>query len=335
MKKSLLALAVLGAFASTASAQSSVTIYGLLDMSVAKANGGTAPNAGSPGANEAWTVQQSAGSRLGFRGNEDMGGGLSAQFQIEHRFNPDTGALNNANSFWQGRSYVQITSAGIGSVYMGREYTPAFWPAVKSDPFGWDGVGQIGASAWAGYLTPNNGGVRTSNTVGYRSANWGGLTVQAAVGLSETSGTGRVQGFNVEYSGGPIYGAVGYESIANDGQANDGQGVINAAFHYDLGVAKLMAYYARASVGNLGNTDADVFSFGARVPLGGGVLKAQVNRVTTDVTPTEIKLTKYGIGYDYFLSKRTNVYVDFGQGKSSVAGVTNNSAYSFGMKHTF
>jgi predicted porin len=154
MKKSIVALAVLGAFAGAASAQSSVTIYGLLDMSVAKSNGGTAPNNGGPG-NKAWTVQQSAGSRLGFRGNEDLGGGLSAQFQIEHRFNPDTGTLNNPNIFWQGRSYVQLTSAGTGSVYLGRDYSPAFWPAVKSDPFGWDGVGQIGTQSYAGYLTPD------------------------------------------------------------------------------------------------------------------------------------------------------------------------------------
>ena len=334
MKKSLLALAVLGAFAATASAQSSVTIYGLLDQSVAKGNTGTAPNAGAP-AGDAWTVQQSAGSRLGFRGNEDMGGGLSAQFQIEHRFNPDNGGLTNAASFWGGRSYVQITSAAVGSVYMGREYTPAFWPAVKSDPFGWDGVGQIGAAAWAGYLTPNNGGVRSSNTVGFRSANWGGLTVQAAVGLSETSGTGRVQGFNVEYSGGPIYAGLGYESIENGSAANDGQNVVNVAFHYDLGVAKLMAYYAKAGTGNLGNDDSNVFSFGTRVPLGGGVLKAQVNRQTFKAPNPDLKLTKFGIGYDYFLSKRTNVYVDFGQGKSSAAGVTNKSAYAVGMKHVF
>ena len=338
MKKSLLALAVLGAFAGVASAQSSVTIYGLLDMSAAKANGGTAPNAGSPGATEAWHVQQSAGSRLGFRGNEDMGGGLSAQFQIEHRFNPDSGALSNSTVFWQGRSYVQLTSKAAGSVYLGREYTPAFWPAVKSDPFGWDGVGQAGASQWAGYLTPasagtGTGGVRMPNNVGYRSPNWGGLTVQAAVSASETSGLGRSQGFNVEYAGGPIYAALGYEDVA--GGTNDGQGVTNVAFHWDFGFAKLIAYYAMASVGAGGNTDANNILIGARIPLAGGVIKLQGNRTTTELASGDVELTKYGVGYDYPLSKRTNLYVDFGQGKSSVSGVTNNSAYAFGVKHTF
>src|SRR6185503_18517156 len=148
MKKSLLALAVLGAFAGAASAQSSVTIYGSLDLAVTKGNGGTAANNGANGTSEAWIMKQSASSRLGFRGNEDLGGGLSAQFQIEHRFTPDDGAA--ANPFWAGRSYVQLTSAAAGSVYLGREYDPAFWPAVKSDPFGWDGVGQISSLQYAG-----------------------------------------------------------------------------------------------------------------------------------------------------------------------------------------
>lgn len=333
MKKSLLALAVLGAFAGTATAQSSVTIYGLVDMAVMKPNDGTATNPGVPGGtSDAWHVNQSAGSRLGFRGNEDLGGGLSAQFQIEHRFNPDDGGLTAA-SFWQGRSYVQLTSAAAGSVYLGREYTPAFWPAVKSDPFGWDGVGQIGGQAWAGYLAPNNGGVRTSNTVGYKSPNLGGLTVQAAVGLSETSGAGRNNGFNVEYAGGPLYAGFGYEKIT-DGAA-DGTGVINFALHYDFGVAKLMGYYARAKVGTDGELSNRIFSLGARMPLGGGVVKAQYyNRKNDeDFTANGEKMTKLGLGYDYPLSKRTNVYADFGTAKETDRD--NRNAFSFGVKHTF
>src|SRR5215216_6277537 len=127
MKKSLLALAVLGAFAGAASAQSSVTIYGSLDMALMKGNGGTAPNPGALGTSKAYNVAQSNSSRLGFRGNEDLGGGLSAQFQIEHRFHPDDGQLDNQNVFWAARSYVQLSSASAGRIYLGREYTPAFW----------------------------------------------------------------------------------------------------------------------------------------------------------------------------------------------------------------
>ena len=325
MKKSIVALAVLGAFTGVASAQSSVTIYGLLDQGIYKGNGGTAPNNGALGLSKAWTVTQAAGSRLGFRGNEDLGGGLSAQFQIEHRFTPDDG-LPNA-TFWNGRSYVQLTSAGTGSVYLGREYTPAFWPAVKSDPFGWDGVGQIGTAAWAGYTS--NGGVRTPNTVGVKSANFGGLTVQAAVGLSETSGVGRNNGFNVEYTGGPLYAALGYEKYSKG--ALDGQGVTNFALHYDFGVAKVLGYYASAKIGAGGNTSSKMFSIGLTAPVGPGKVKAQYFRV--DPSGANNNNSKIGIGYDYALSKRTGLYADLGMGKGD--NRTSNTAYAFGVKHTF
>lgn len=335
MKKSLLALAVLGAFTGAASAQSSVTIYGLVDLGLYKANDGTAANPGVPqgAGNDSWAVAQAAGSRLGFRGTEDLGGGLSAQFQIEHRFSPDTGAQGNANAFWQGRSYVQVTSKDAGSIYLGRDYTPAFWPAVKSDPFGWDGVGQIGGQAWAGYLSPDQGqgaGVRSSNTLGYKSPNLGGLTIQAAVALSEGPLPGRNTGFNVEYGAGPLYAAMGYEKINGDGAPADGTGTMNFALHYDFGVAKVMGYYNRASVGPNGDATNTIFSIGARIPAAGGVVKAQYyNRKNDD----DSKLSKIGIGYDYPLSKRTNVYADAGFGKQD--GADNRSAFALGVKHTF
>jgi len=330
MKKSLLALAVLGAFAGAASAQSSVTIYGSLDMSVAKSNGGTAPNPGAPGS-KAWTVQQSNGSRLGFRGNEDLGGGLSAQFQIEHRFSPDTGAIGNPNSFWQGRSFVQLTNASMGSVYLGRDYTPAFWPAVKSDPFGWDGVGQAGTGQYANYLTPDvtGSGVRASNTVGFKSASFGGLTVQGAVGLSETSGLGRNNGFNVEYAGGPLYAALGYEKVTKG--SNDGTGLINLALHYNLGFVKAIGYYARSKTGLNGVDSNKSYMLGATAPLGSGLVKAMYYRV--DPQGAGNNRSKVGLGYDYALSKRTGLYADVGYARAD--GLTNNTAYAFGVKHTF
>ncbi|RQP26407.1 porin [Piscinibacter terrae] len=350
MKKSLLALAVLGAFAGAASAQSSVTIYGSLDLAVTKGNGGTAPNNSANGTSKAWIEKQSNGSRLGFRGNEDLGGGLSAQFQIEHRFNPDEGVLNNPSFFWQGRSYVQLSSATAGRVYLGRDYTPAFWPAVKSDPFGWDGVGQAGSTMWAGFLTPANAGgtaaasgVRASNTVGYKSPNLSGLTAQVAVALGERV-VGRDTGFNVEYSGGPIYAAFGYEGITGGPTASvDGNRLINLALHYDLGMVKPIFYYSRAKV-NAGTATPltnKYWMLGALAPIGGGTLKAAYGRLTPDAnTPAPVSApwsnqtqSKLGLGYDYPLSKRTNVYADMGMGRATNA--TNNTAYAVGVKHTF
>ena len=100
MKKSLLALAVLGAFAGAASAQSSVTLYGLIDMGVARINEGTSNGVlnGAPAKPGVNTVQQGASSRLGFRGVEDLGGGLKAGFWLEGAVANDTGAGNGGGA---------------------------------------------------------------------------------------------------------------------------------------------------------------------------------------------------------------------------------------------
>lgn len=332
MKKSLLALAVLGAFAGVASAQSSVTIYGLLDEGVYKGNGGTATNPGANGTSKAWQVKQAAGSRLGFRGNEDLGGGLSAQFQIEHRFTPDDGAA--ATPFWAARSYVQLTSTAVGSVYLGREYTPEFWIMVKSDPFGWDGVGQVSSLQQAGFASTNGvSSVRTNNAVGYKTPSFGGVTANAGVGLSEgAAGTNRHQAFNVEYSGGPLYAGFAYAKLSGGAAATDGNSLINAAVHYKAGPVKMIVYGARGKT-NAGNDTNKTIELALAADLGPGVLKAAAARL--DPQGSSNTLTKYGIGYNYFLSKRTNLYADYGYAKSQVASVSNNSAYALGLKHTF
>ena len=336
MKKTFLALAVLGAFAGTASAQSSVTIYGLLDLSIAKNNcapagavTNCANNVGAP-TNEAWTMQQSAASRLGFRGNEDLGGGLSAQFQIEHRFTPDNGAVDSSGIMWYGRSYVQLTSASAGSVYLGREYDPSFFIANKSDPFGWDGVGQIGTMQNAGFSAQNsNSSVRTNNTVGYKTPNLGGLTANVAVSLGEAAAP-RQTGFNVEYAGGPIYAGLGYEKLGEGAASVDGNSLVNLALHYNFGFAKLIGFYARGKTNGGADTNKTAL-IGATAPIGPGKLKVAYARL--DPQGDNNSRNKLGVGYDYLLSKRTSVYADVGLAKE--AGRDNTNASALGIKHTF
>jgi len=335
MKKSLLALAVLGAFAGAASAQSSVTIYGLVDLAVTKGNGGTAINPGANGPSEAYIMKQSSSSRLGFRGNEDMGGGLSAQFQLEQRFTPDDGV--QSTPLYGGRSFVQFTHSAAGSIYMGREYGPEFWPAVKTDPFGWDGVGQISALQYSGYSTVLNGAssVRTSNTGGYRGK-FGPVSAQLAVSLGEGSATaGRVVGGNIEYAAGPIYGGVGVSRIT-DG-TNDGHQLVNIGGAYDFGVVRPIAYFARGKVGAAGNTTTQTWMLALTAPIGPGKLKAAYARhdPNTASGANNDNISKIGLGYDYSLSKRSNVYVDYGRATGQAAGTTNNQAVAVGMKHVF
>ncbi len=352
MKKSLLALAVLGAFAGAASAQSSVTIYGLLDQSVQRTNGGTAPNDGAVqgAAGRAYNLRASSQSRLGFRGNEDLGGGLSAQFQIEHRFDPDTGNTVAGSPFWQGRSYLQLTSSTLGSFYAGRDYMPSFWIQLRADPFGNDGIGRSGsATLLGGYsaLDPSQPGaanatsvnVRPSNSIGYKTPNFQGFTAQIAGSASESNGTGRQYGANAEYLQGPIWAGVGYDRRTRAPAAQNDNQVVNIGAAYDFGFIRPGAYYARSETGLNGNNRARVWSLFATAPLAGGKVKVAYTdldvRTAAAANPDR---TKLGLGYDYPLSKRTNLYADFGYAKADRVGATsfsNNKAGAFGIKHTF
>jgi len=356
MKKSLLALAVLGAFAGVASAQSSVTIYGIIDQSVAKGNGGTAGTGGvaALGTSEAWQVRDGGpGSRLGFRGNEDLGGGLSAQFLIEHRFSPDTGSTNTgtqpaaASAFWFGGSYVQLTSKAAGSVYFGRWYSPVFWISLKTDPFGYGGIAQVGALTFANYTNPSAVGLgaRTTNTVGYKTPNLGGFTANVAVGLGEAGTAGRDVGVNAEYTAGPIYAGIAYDKI-NAGTSTfgattgavDGNSLVNAGFAYNFGVVRPMVSYAKSKTRTGSAVNSDALSFGLTAPVGPVVIKAQYTQRNTDAAPlagvaADVKLKKLGVGIDYFLSKRTKVYLDGAQVKET--NLTTNSAFALGVRHDF
>ena len=359
MKKSLLALAVLSAFAGVASAQSSITISGVIDEGVAKGNGGTAVNNGALGTSKAYQVRDGGpGSRLVFRGNEDMGGGLSAQFFLDHRFNPDTGVQNSSTTFWSGNSWVQLTSAQAGSAYLGRNYAPAFWVNLKTDPFGYGGIAQVGSKGWAGYSGP--GGVRYANTVGYKTPSLGGFTVNAAVGLGEGA-TGRDQGINAEYTAGPIYVGVAYDKISGGLASNntfttaatlqngDGASLVNIGAAYDFKFVRPIVYFARSKNG-LGNSATNKYAHVAlTAPVGPGVVKALYSKLspggtvtaatgvaaapTTTLQTAGQKQTKIGVGYDYFFSKRTRVYAEVSQGKED--NRTNNSAYALGVRHEF
>ncbi len=342
MKINSIAAAALLLIAGAASAQSNVTIYGLVDVGVQKSNGiATSATWINGPATKAYTVAQSKVSRLGFRGNEDLGSGLSAQFQIEHRFNPDTGAQNNAAAFWHGRSFVQLTSKDIGSVYLGREYSPQYFVAVKTDPFGQDGVGQFSSRAYANFQSKGDNGARTNNTVGFRSASFGGLTLQGAVSAGEGA-TVRETGFNVEYAAGPLYAAFAYAKQDNGAAgtattSGDGSSLALVAVHYNLGVVKPVFQYSRSKLGVNGNLKNDFYLVGATAPIGPGVLKAGYGRY--DPSGASNVQQKYALGYDYPLSKRTKVYADaaFSKQDGRINGVaySNYNVFALGLQHNF
>jgi predicted porin len=178
MKKSLLALAALTAFAGAASAQSSVTLFGIVDAAYAhvSAGGKSASGITNSGLNS---------SRLGFRGVEDLGGGMRAIFWIEGALSNDDG--NAAGQTWQRRSTVAL-AGGFGEIRLGRDYTPSFWNTTVYDPFGTNGIGQALTPGMIGAASATANGsaaVRSNNTIGYFLPAMGGITGQFQIGFGE------------------------------------------------------------------------------------------------------------------------------------------------------
>lgn len=321
MKKSLLALAVLGAFAGAASAQSSVTLYGRVDLSLAKNIGLNVPS---------FEMQNGSGSRLGVRGVEDLGGGLKAFFNIEHRFNADTGTNPNAR-FWHGRSLVGL-EGGFGKVSLGREYTPAFLLSqLVADPWGWDTVA-ANSRATGGLIAT----VRADNSITYNFAA-SGFSFGAQVALKEG---GDKHGFSLggQYAAGPLVVGAGYERPVNTVDTN--WTTLNGSF--DLGMVKIGGLFG---TGKLGGSKHRSWLLSATAPIGGGELRAAIGQVrnsSADVTASR----QFSLGYHYALSKRTTVYADLVNDKKYVdflagrPGAPANpdktkTGFDVGIKHNF
>ena len=335
MKKSLLALAALTAFAGAVSAQSNVTMYGRVDLSVNKGVG-TADRA----------ISNGSGSRLGLRGSEDLGGGMAAIFNIEHRFNADTGVsqgnINNPGvnagtslRFWSARSLVGL-KGGFGQLTLGREYTTAFLGSqLANDPWGWDTV--VSATPGLGLNQALTGGniarVRNDSAATYNFS-MSGFSFGAQI--AEASDTvnsfqKKPYNFSVGYAGGPFSVNAGYERTGQVAAAAAEWMTLGGAFN--LGMVKL-----GASVGSgktLANAKNQSYMVTATAALGQGELRASVGQLTSDPAGAAAKVDVakgFGLGYHYALSKRTTLYTDFVR---NTAVATEKNGYDFGVKHNF
>lgn len=308
MKKSLLALAVLGAFAGAASAQSSVTLYGKLDLGFAKAAGSADKQ-----------VADGSKSRVGFRGVEDLGGGLKALFQFEHRFNPDTGTVTDT-AFWQGLSTVGL-GGSFGTVNLGRQYTAAFSLATDViDPFGGYTVADLRDES----LTKSVARLRTDNSVRYDGA-FGGLKVAADIAETPAGGVDRPYSVAAQYAAGPFMVAASYD---NPTGANDNLATLGGS--YTFGPAKVSLGIGRGD--NDSNVRVKQALAGVTVSVGaaGQVLAgyAQEEVGTADATK------KVSLGYRHNLSKRTQLYTDVTRINDAIKN-TDKTGYDFGVIHTF
>jgi predicted porin len=325
MKKTLIALAAVAA-TGVAFAQSSVTIYGKVEAGLQKMNG------------DSLKMTNIHGSRLGFRGAEDLGGGLQAKFHLEHRFSPDTGmdATYNpggtnpttgvvtpaSSTFWQGLSTVGLAGS-FGEIRLGRYYSANFLGANnKPDPFGGDGAGALRG---VGMQTSTLAGfIRTANVIHY-SGSFSGVNVAVSTGLKE--GAAKAQNsLAVGYANGPLDVGVGTEKGVPGT-------LTNAYVTYDLGVAKLAFGLGNAKTAAGAKTEG--LLLGATIPAGPGkvlVGVAQAKNKATDTTTNQ----KLGLGYYYPLSKRTALEFTYGRdSKAKTAAGKNVGGADFTLHHNF
>ena len=332
MKKSLLALAVLGAFAGVASAQSSVTLFGVVDLNARYVK--------NDGASRRVSLSQDGinSSRLGFRGTEDLGGGLKAGFWLEGGVNADTGTTNT--KFFGRRSTVSLIG-GFGEVRLGRDYTPTFWNNTFYDAFGTNGLGdslnviQLPAATL----------VRADNSIGYfLPGGLGGLFGQVMVAAGEGVPAGKYIGGRVGFGAGPFEVAGSYAQ--QDTASGDKQKTYNVGGSYDFGVAKVMGYYDRDTLASL---KENRYSISGAVPIGQGEVHVGYERSKFENTTVSSSntISKFAVGYVYNLSKRTALYSNFARlsnGSASAVSVGTapaptlggkSSGAEFGVRHIF
>ncbi|MGE5622207.1 MAG: porin [Bacillota bacterium] len=357
MKKTILALAVLGAFAGAAQAQTNVTIYGVVDAGVAYESGG----ANGSVWNLATGVQ--SGNRLGFKGTEDLGGGLKAGFQIENGFNLDTGTQRQGALF--GRQAHVGLSGAFGAVRFGRQYDPLFLALDSIDPFGTGltgattnlmAAGTFGATATAAGAF-GSADVRVNNAVTYSTPAMGGFSANILYGFGEVAGDtakNRTYSLSANYANGPLAAVLAYSSNNNGTAAaavTNTTKVMLLGGTYNLGPAT--AHLGYETEKNDAGADYRDWMLGVSAPAGGGTVMASYIKKTDKSAAANNGAKQYAFGYTYPLSKRTNVYTSYGHisndsaaryvvgdasggGANSVPNAGNSSSsLAVGIRHTF
>lgn len=349
MKKSLLALAVLGTFAGAASAQSSVTVYGIVDTGIAHIdNGGDTINAMRSGSNNS--------SRIGFKGAEDLGNGLKATFVLENGINTDDGSAATASAAFSRVTYVGF-EGGFGKVRLGRQNTPIKEALSQIDPFGTGGM--VNAITYLGGSANGIGAIpeRSSNQIVYITPNFSGFSGELAYQFGEAAGdntANRVWGAQLGYANGPLNVQFGY----SDGNSTDTDvtpfvdesdlkiALIGAT--YDFGAVKLHGAYSQKKLqSNNGGEDLKIKSglIGVTVPFGASAIRAEY--ISNNDDRNDFDNNVVALSYTYSMSKRTMLYATYARvdndnlseqgfsGGADVVAGENTSGLAVGIQHKF
>jgi predicted porin len=333
-----------------------VTVYGLIDVGYSstesKVTNGNKTEASSFGTNGS-----QSGSRLGFRGEEDLGGGMKAGFVYELGLDP-TEAVYLSTTANNRQGFVSL-SGGFGEIRLGRQYTGYFGVNAGFDAGStFSGHGFLPTGAHTGW----SGIARASNAVRYQTPTVSGfwLSVAAIDDASKTTSSAGVvtaktetsgQTITGSYTAGPLAAMVSWSGAESEvvGTTNSkgDQNRLNVGASYNLGVLSLHLTHNQDEIdskiaSNLDTEYSDT-TIGVRVPVGAATLWAstgegETKRKGSSPVTANVDYSAYQIGASYALSKRTNVYAAIGEteAKAKSTGVkTTDEGMYFGVRHTF
>lgn len=348
----------LTALAGAASAQSGVTIGGIADAAARHVS-----NEGR-GSVKSLVSGSNSTSRLIVRGTEDLGGGLSASFHLEHGLLLDSGTAAQAAQFWDRRATVSLAATQWGEIRAGRDFVPSYVSWSRYDPFSY-----VGAASSSNFVsaTPNgpiraafgsgpNSTVRSSNAVqwllpGGLGGLEGGVLVAAGEGGTAATGQHKVRGLRLGYAAGAVNLSAAHTRSENDLTAISGalkDTVLGGSYNFSLARVSLAWRRFEQAAARQNN-----LLVGAWVPVGSGEVKLSWNRadLAGRVGATILDANdsrQLGLGYVHYLSKRSALYATLARidnqgaatyvipgGPSGLAGGGRSTGAEFGLRHTF
>jgi predicted porin len=339
MQKSLMALIIAGLAYGPAFAQSNVTLYGILDVSVA---------AGSAGDNDFRGLVNSVlnGNRFGFKGSEDLGNGLKAVFQLEQGFNIDDGTPNSERQFHR-QSWVGLQGS-FGTVGLGRQYAPGYFGQYDA-ALSANISPQTILTSLSGLTISPSSLARWDNAIAY-TASFSGLTVRAnystnAIETSDEPENDDKWGVGVDYANGPFKAGAVYHSLTEEASRDQHEWYVGA--QYDFGVLTLAGSWQSGSDVGPGDLDKRLWNLGVIVPVSAaGKVHASYGALE-ERDRDEADVKNWVLYYTHALSKRTTAYAGYNRTVNddaaqlglvrAPAGVTgeDSSLAMIGMRHTF
>ncbi|MBW7656140.1 porin [Hydrogenophilus thermoluteolus] len=330
MQKKLIALAVAGLVAAPAMAQSNVTIYGVADAYF---------GFGSDNNNDISAIDSGglAGSRIGFKGSEDLGNGLKAVFTLEQGYAIDTGKASPSvgDSVFSRQAWVGLQGS-FGTVSLGRQYAPGYFVAdydalLSSKISPQSTLSDLNRMT----ITPNSL-ARWDNSVKY-TGSFDAVNVQAiySMGTNEALASGVSDddkyGLSAAYANGPVNVGVIYHNV---GYASKDQSEWLIGASYDFGMAKVAgSYQAASNIRGTANADSKLWNLGVIVPVGGGNVHLAYAKLDED--GTSVDPFSYTLAYTYPFSKRTTAYAGYQKLDYDTATKDDRDLFVVGLNHKF